>query len=99
MTLQAERPHVRKIAFAAAFAHGHDVVGIPQMLASPPLALETLPRGVIELPLVAPEDDGVDPAQRADTPIAGEYRVAKIGGVRPQLPFVDAGGTAESESA
>ena len=34
MTLQAERSHVRQIAFATALRNGHNVIGIPKSLAS-----------------------------------------------------------------
>ena len=35
MAFKAERAHIRKVAFAAAFSHGQDVIGVPERFRFP----------------------------------------------------------------
>jgi hypothetical protein len=99
MTLQAECPHIRQIALAAAFHHRDDVVGVPQVSPAAPLLLELPPCLVVEFPLVFPERLRVDPTQPAYAAIARAHLRAKIAGVGAPLPFVDARRAAKREAA
>jgi hypothetical protein len=95
VALEAEGPHVRKIALAAALGDGDDVVGIPEVASKTPFLLE-LPAGcVVELALIAAEGFGVHTAPGANTAIAGEDLFAEISWISPQFPLVDAVTAAE----
>src|SRR3954452_21697792 len=99
MALQAEGPHVRQIALAAAFYHRHNVVGVPQVLPTAPLLLELPPCLVVELAFVFAERLGVDAARSAHAAIASEDLRAKIARVGAQLSLVDACRAAKRDPA
>jgi hypothetical protein len=86
MTFQTERAHIRQIAFAAAFSHGNDVVGIPQAAAPAFIQLpffQKLPaRPVVKLAKFFPQSFRRDAASRTHAAIARENLLAQIAGVR-----------------
>ena len=99
MALQAERAHIGEVAFASAFRHGHDVVGVPQVAATAPIFLELAARGVIQLAFVLAQSFGVQAALRADATVAQEDSCAQIAGIGAQFPLVDASVRAEGEAS
>ena len=86
MTQQAKCAHVRKVALAAAFGDGHNVVGIPERFAAAfpqlPMLQEVPARRVVQLAHIATKGYRVFAALRADALISLEDLVAEIGGVR-----------------
>jgi len=72
VAFQAKRPHVGKVAFAAAFGHRQYVVCVPKVTAEAPLFFEPTPRCPIELALVPPQRFRVEPAPGAYAAIASE---------------------------
>ena len=99
MTRQTERPHVGKIALAAALGDRNDMVGVPQVSAGAPLLFKFPARGEIELPFPLAESFGIQPALGADSAVAGEHLPTQIGGIRAQPPLVHTGLAAEGEPA
>jgi len=74
MAFQTQRPDVLEIAFAAAFHYRHYMIRIPQALApawlQAPVSKHPQTRGASLTPQVQPGRLAVDPADRADSPIA-----------------------------
>jgi len=99
MATEAEAAHVGKVALAATFCDGDDVVGIPQVAADSPEFFELTAGLVIELALVLAKRFGVDAAEGANAAVAGEDLGTEIAGVGAQFPFVDAGFAAKGEAA
>ena len=99
VAFQAEGAHVVQAALAAAGGNGDDVVGVPEVAARAPVFFELAAGSVVELALVLAELLRIDAAQGADAAVAREDLLAEVAGVGAQLPFVDAGGGAESEAA
>ena len=99
MAPEAQGAHVGEVAFAAAFDDGYDVVGVPQVAAAAPLFFKAAAGGEVELAFVFAERFGVEAALRANAVVAGEDLLTEVGGIGAQLPLVDAGRTAERETA
>jgi len=102
MTGETESAQVSQIAFAAAFDHGDDVIGVPKAAAvqaakAPPgKQREAMPAtGAAQ---VRVSDSRVDATKRTDAVVALPDLVAQIGGVGTQAPFVDAPLGTKSES-
>src|SRR5271157_285820 len=91
MAHEAEGAHVGKVALAAAFHDGDNVVGVPQVMAAAPVLFELSTGGPVEFALGLPQGFGVEAALRADAAIAREDPLAEIAGVGAQLPLIDAG--------
>ena len=98
MALQAERAHVREIAFAAAFGNGYDVVGIPKGLAAfQTPSRDGLPtRGAFEAADVSVFGDAIGSTQRANSLVAFEDAVAQVARIATKTPFFDTEGGTES---
>jgi hypothetical protein len=66
VTSQAKRPEIVEVAFAAALAHGQDVIGIPEALTAarfqPPLLQRDEPSAARKLANAVPFRIGIDPA-------------------------------------
>jgi hypothetical protein len=103
MAEEAERSHVREVALAAAFRHGHDVVCIPKRLpaafAQSPGFQKLAARSVVEFAEIAAQGYGIGGALGADAAVAREDLFAEIAGVGAQLPFMDAGLGAKGPAA
>jgi hypothetical protein len=99
VALEAEGPHVRKIAFAAAFDDRHNVIGIPQMPPPAPILLKLPPRGKVEFALVFTEFLRIQPALRAYAAVAREHLLSQVRRVCAKLPLVDALRAAERTAA
>ena len=99
MALEAEGAHVGKVALAAAFYDGKDVIGIPQIATAAPIFFELLAGFVVELALVFAQGFGIDAAAGADAAIAGEDLCAQVPRIRTQFPLMDALRAAESKAA
>ena len=94
MALQAQGADVLEIAFAAAFHHRNDMVGIPKAFpgagAESPIEKSFQPRRAaqaFQLPLCM---QAIDAATGADAAIAFQYLFAKIARVGAQAPFLHA---------
>src|ERR1019366_9460454 len=95
--------HIGQIALAAALGYRYEVVGIPERFAAAfpqiPLAQKHAPRGVIQLPHVAPHNHGVGAALCADAAVALEDLFTEVGRIGAQAPLVNAGVGAEAASS
>jgi hypothetical protein len=99
VAFDAQRSHVREVAFATAFHHRHDMVRIPQVATAAPILFELAARPVIQLALIAAHRLSIETALRAHTGIAREYLFAQVSGIGAQPPFMYAGIGAKRESA
>jgi hypothetical protein len=98
VALQAEGADVGEAAFAAAFGHGDNVVGVPEMTAAAPLLFELPARRVVQLALIAAEGFGIGAARGANSAVSLKDLGAQVGGVRAQFPFMNAGLAAKGDS-
>ena len=92
MTEQAEGADILEIALASSFDDGNNVIRIPEALARPATqAPVSKKRSAICAARVAEPahfGKGIDVAAGADTAIAMEHLLAKIGRLGAQLPLV-----------
>lgn len=93
MAEQAQGAQILKIALSSPFRHRQDMIGIPEGLArellEPPSGQKFLPVSPTRAPQLPVRRAGVDPADRANTPVALQNFLAKITGVAAEAPFVD----------
>ena len=103
MTFQAKRPHILQVAFAAAFSHGNDVIGIPQTAAPAFFQLpffQKLPaRPVVELAKFFAKQFRVGAAPRTKAVVARENLLAQVTRICTQFPFVHTVGGAKGPAA
>src|ERR1700691_707554 len=99
VALEAERAHVGKAAFAAAFRHGHAVVGVPQVAAGAPILLELAACGIVELAFILAQSLGIQAALRTDAAVAQKNLRAQVAGIGAQFPRMHASVRAEREAA
>ena len=94
MTLQAQRPEIGEIAFAATLRNWRDVVGIPQA-GSPQILQAEIAKHAYSSrcpkPLdPAPFSDGVHSADGANTFVAFKHLLPEVPRIGAQPPFVNA---------
>ena len=103
MALQAERSDIRKIAFAPALHHRHDMIRVPECSSGigldAPLGPGPCPRGAAQFLQVMKGSAAVGAAGAAHAPVTLEQSLAKVTGIAAQLPFFDAPFGAECEPA
>jgi hypothetical protein len=91
---KAQCPEIRKIALPAALRHRPDVVGVPK---APPAGMHVqsapqLSSLACRQPLKSTKEfDGVQTADRTDSPVSCLYPFAQIPGICSQPPLVNAG--------
>lgn len=100
VALQAERPHIGKIAFAATLHNGHDVVCIPQALAAAHVPLrERRETGRSAKTFDAAQfRDTVQAANGADAPVALQHSFAQVAWIAAQLPLLNTPGGTEARA-
>jgi hypothetical protein len=101
VTLQAKRAHIGQIAFAPAFGHRDDVIGIPESFSSLKSPLGVCFRACRSAkPLDVPQlRNAVEAAYCADAAVAFEDTFAEVARVAAQSPFFDAPIRTERQAA
>src|SRR5271168_55645 len=99
MALQTQGSDVLEIAFASAFHHRDDVIGVPQRVsgtgAQAPVQRSLqpgCPAQAFQLPLGL---QAIDAAPGANAAVALQNLLANVAGVAPQAPFLHAPGRTE----
>jgi hypothetical protein len=100
MAFQAERAHIRQVALATPLDDGHDMIGVPERLASAPSPLS---RGsntrAAAQPLQSPKlRNAIDAARGAYSTVALEKAFAQMSRIAAQSPLLDAPLRAERAS-
>lgn len=92
MALQAKSAHIRKVALAATFHNGDDMIGIPQAFsgAQVPLGGSTEASGSAEMAKMSVGGDAVDTAKSTNAAIPFEHPFSKVARVGAKFPLVDA---------
>ena len=92
MAEQAQGADVLQIAFASALYHRNNVIRIPKCSSAnslqTPAREQLLPVRSARPLQVEISSPAIDPADRADTLIAGEYLITQVAGVRTKTPFM-----------
>lgn len=103
MATKAEGANIGYVAFASSFDDWHDVVGVPEALATPvpdsPVSKQRLAVCTSRVSEPACRADRIDAAVGADASITQEDLFAEIRGLRAKLPFVHTIPGAEGETA
>jgi hypothetical protein len=92
MALQAQGSDVMQVAFASAFYHGNNVIGVPERLSrtGAPLQKSFEPGRAPQTLQLPFGSQTIDTATGAHAAIAFQYLFTDIARVAPQAPFFDA---------
>ena len=92
MAFQAKRAKVRKIALAAPFCNGNDVIRVPNRFATPDLPVFERPAASSAPQSSQPGElsDTVQSASGANAFVALEDSLTKMAGISAEPPFLDA---------
>ena len=92
MALQAERAHIRQIAFAASLNHGYNVIGIPERLAAAQSPGRSCPgaRRASQFFHMPELGNTVSTADCADSAVSLQHSFAQMTRIAAELPFFHA---------